>query len=54
MRDLIPFVKFKKREKKPWRSVVFSKLKVSLLHGCFHVSKIVKSCEVSDVIMHAY
>ena len=43
MRDLVPFVQFKKREKHPWRSVNFSKLlglrPVTLLkltlHGCF-------------------
>ena len=31
MHDLVPFVKFYKREIHPWRSV----LKVTLLHGCF-------------------
>ena len=43
LRDLVPFVQFKKREKHPWMSVTFSKmagqpatlLKVTLLHGCF-------------------
>ena len=25
LRDLVPFVQFKKREKHPWRSVTFSK-----------------------------
>ena len=39
MRDLVPFVQFKKREKHPWRSVNFSKdtgkSLVKLLHGCF-------------------
>ena len=25
MRNLVPFVQFKKREKHPWRSVTFSK-----------------------------
>ena len=38
-RDLVTFVQFKKREKHPWRSVIFSKvaglLKVTLLQGCF-------------------
>ena len=34
LRDLVPFVQFKKRAKQPWRSVTFS-LKVTLLHGCF-------------------
>ena len=26
LRDLIPFLQFKKREKHPWRSVTFSKV----------------------------
>ena len=26
LRDLVPFVKFKKREKHPWRSLSFSKV----------------------------
>ena len=33
LRDLVPFVQFKKREKHPCRSVTL--LKVTLLHGCF-------------------
>ena len=44
LRDLVPFVQFKKRGKHPWRTVNFSKvaglksvtlLKLTLLHGCF-------------------
>ena len=44
LRDLIPFVQFKKHEKHPWRSVNFSKvtrlklvtlLKLKLLHRFF-------------------
>ena len=44
LRDLVPFVQFKKHENHPWRSVNFSKfaglksatlLKLTLLHGCF-------------------
>ena len=38
LRVLVPFAQFKKPEKHPWRSVIFSKvalLKVALLHGCF-------------------
>ena len=31
LRDLVPFVPFKKRENQPWRSVTL----VTLLHGCF-------------------
>ena len=34
LRDLVPFVQFKKREKHPWRSVICS-TKISLLQGCF-------------------
>ena len=26
LRDLVPFVQFKKREEHPWRSVTFSKV----------------------------
>ena len=26
LRDLVPFVQFKKREKHPWRSITFSKV----------------------------
>ena len=33
-RDLVPFLQFKKREKHPWRSVVFSKVAV-FSRGCF-------------------
>ena len=32
LRDLVPFVQYKKREKHPWRSVNFSKV---AFHGCF-------------------
>ena len=38
LRDLLPFVQFKEREKHPWRSVNFRKvagLNLTLLHGCF-------------------
>ena len=44
LRDFVPFVQFKEREKHPWRSVNFSKvgrpnpatlIKLTLLHGCF-------------------
>ena len=34
LRYLVSFVQFKKREKHPWRSVTFNKLKVSFLHRC--------------------
>ena len=39
LRNLVPLVQFKKREKHPWRSVNLSRvaglLKLTLLHGCF-------------------
>ena len=39
LRDLVVFVQFKKREKRPWRSVNFNKdagfSKLTLLHGYF-------------------
>ena len=38
LRNLVPFVQFKKREKHSWRSVNFSKvagLKLTLVHDCF-------------------
>ena len=46
LRDLVPFVQFKKREEQPWKSANFSKvagftpatlLKLTILHECFHV-----------------
>ena len=33
LRDLVPLAQFKKREKYPWRSVIFSI--VTPLHECF-------------------
>ena len=40
LRDLVPFVQFKKREKHPWMSVAFlhaflTLIKVTLPHRCF-------------------
>ena len=36
LRDLVPFVQFKKREKHSWTSVEpATLLKLTLLHGCF-------------------
>ena len=37
---LVPFSQFKKREKQPWRSVIFSKVAGSM--GAFHFLKIVQ------------
>ena len=33
LRDMVPFVQFKKREKQLWGSATL--LKVALIHGCF-------------------
>ena len=38
LRDLVPFAKFEKREKQPWRNALLKLAtlrKVALLHGCF-------------------
>ena len=44
LRNLVPFVQLKKRERRPWRSVTLTKFsgfsnatlpKVTLLYGCF-------------------
>ena len=37
LRDLVPFVQFKKRKKHPWRSVALLKLQVLSSLGVFHV-----------------
>ena len=61
LRDLVPFVQFKRREKKPWRSVNFSKaagfrlklatlLKLTLLHGCFSRLKLYKWYQIAQHI----
>ena len=58
LRDLVPFVRFKKREKYPWRSVTFSTVeglvKVTLLHGCFsrflNCTKGTKLCKASQIL----
>ena len=43
LRDLVPFVQFKKHEKHEWRIVKpATLLKVRLLHGFFHIFKIVQ------------
>ena len=57
LRDLVPFVKFQKREKHPWRSISFCKvatlIKIKLLHGCFprfiHYINGTKSCKSSHI-----
>ena len=35
LRNLVPFVQFKKREKQPWMSKPATLLKLTLLCGCF-------------------
>ena len=66
LRDLVPFVQFKKREKHPGRSVNFSKggvklqpatlLKLTLLPGCFscflNCTNGTKSCNVPQWKKH--
>ena len=38
LRDMVPFAQFNKCEKHEWRRVAFSKLKVTLFHGCLSPS----------------
>ena len=64
LRDLVPFVQFKKREKYSWRSVTFTGLKfatllkVTLLHGCFspflNCTNGTKLCHVSNCLWWYY
>ena len=62
LRDLVPFIQFKKREKYPWRSATFIKvaglktatlIKVVLHHGCFsrflNCTNGTKSCKKSQM-----
>ena len=62
LRDLVPFIQFKKREKHPWGSGTFSKvsgfkpatlLKVTFLRGCFsrfvNFTNGTKSCKTSHI-----
>ena len=56
LRDLVPFVQFKKRKKHPWRSVFLGKLlKAVLLHGCFsrflNCTYSIKSCKTSHIFL---
>ena len=41
LRDLVPILQIKEREKHPWRSVIFSKIANSSM-GVFHVFRIVQ------------
>ena len=58
LRNLVPFVRFKKREKLPQRNVNFSKvttlLKLTLLHGCFsrflNCTNGTKSCNAPQML----
>ena len=54
LHDLIPFVQFKKHEKHPWKSVIFSKVAGwTHLHGCFsyflNCASGTKSCNTSHI-----
>ena len=58
MRDLVPFVQIKKREKHTWRSVTFTKvLKIALIHGGFlrflNCTNVTKSRNASHIMDHA-
>ena len=51
LRDLAPFLQFKKREKHPWRNVALLKLlepatllKVTFLQVTFHKASHIRSC----------
>ena len=65
LRDLVQSVQFKKRGKRTWRSVTFSKIarfqpatlpKVTLLHGCFsrflNCTNGTKSSKTSHIYLH--
>ena len=43
LRDLVPFVQFKKREKRPWRRVTFSKAYFKQVYFKFTLSNFTKS-----------
>ena len=46
LRDLVPFIQFKKREKHLWRSVIFGLLKVTSSTGVFNVFKTVNGTKL--------
>ena len=61
LRDLVPFVQFKKRETHPCRSVNFinvadqqpaTLLTVTLLHGFFHFFKLYKWYQIAQRITY--
>ena len=64
LRDSVPFVQFKKREKNPWRSVTFSKVagwkpatlvKVTLLYGCLsRFFKLYKWYQIAQNITYVF
>ena len=63
MRDLVPFVKFKKRKKRPWRKVTFSYLHAEASHSityCLLPNQILReslhkfNCECQDQDMGNY
>ena len=46
LRDLVPFVQFKKHEKHPWRSVTFSKVEAFRISG--PIVEVKKSALIND------
>ena len=53
LRNLVPFVQFKKRERHPWRSVTFSKVAGSRVLNCTHGIKSHKALLVYALIHDA-
>ena len=49
LRDLVPFVQFKKREKHPWRSVNFSKIAGYASHIVFKPYHIISYTSVAHL-----
>ena len=55
LRDLVPFVQFKKREKHPWRGTTFSKvcnLSKTLSSVFFTIFKLCKWCQIAQRITY--
>ena len=53
MRDLVPFAQFEKREKRPWRSVTFSKINFSPW-VFFTFFKLYKWYQISHLVILAF
>ena len=50
LRDLLPFVRFKKHEKHPWRSVTFSNTLPWVFSGFLNCTNGTKMCKVLHII----